>query len=405
MNDGTFKTPAPRFRWIRPGWFFAGFALGLAGLSYLGWTTARTDYHPGFVRFYPPISPEASYYPTLDEMTAIVRARCRPDQILVIVGGNSILLGVWQPPADLWSRKLQELLGDRYCVINFAFRGASPTDGGAIVAEALRHEFPRQIYIANEAPFNEVLPLGHEPFAYLFWQAYFSGRLIETPARDRDIAIYKKEREHHRVFLEAAAGEWFDCALHCRDFWNRVCFEDFCTVPSYMGDYFPAFLKPRRLFPDTEPDAYDPALKDRKYQAVYLDAEMAIVRKFTGVFYQRGPNGKWRSTPLRRMELLLNHMEAFPRPLVSRTLILVSRNSPYYRRQLTPDEQVREDRGYHDGVLFWRKAGYPSMEYGRDFTDDDFGDRTHLSRTGGRKLAEAVAPEVRAISERLGYIK
>jgi hypothetical protein len=405
LSDAAPTTPVARFSWIRPGWFLAGLALGLGGLAWAGLVAARTDYHPGFVRFSLPIAPETSYYPTLNEMKAIVRSRCRRDQVLVIVGGNSILLGVWQPVADLWTKRLQDLLGDRYCVLNFAFRGAAPTDGGAVVAEALRREYPHQIYIANVAPLDWIDMIGHEPYEYLFWQAYFSGQLIRTPERDRAMAEYWGQKGQTRHFLEEAVSEWFDCALHYRDLWNRECFENFCTVPSNLGGCVPALLKPRRLFPDEEPDALNPEFIRRKYAPSGLAAEMDIVRGFTASFYRKGPGGNWRSTPLERMQFLLNHLEAFPAPLAGRTLILVSRNSPYYVRQLTADERAREEQGYRDGVLFWRKAGHPSMEYGRDFADNDFGDRTHLSSTGGRKLAEAVAPEVRIIAERLGYLK
>ena len=133
MNDAPSASVRP-FRVLRAGWFFAGLALGLAVLAWKGRQAVATDFHPDFVRFHPPISLEGNYFPTLGEMRAIVRARCRPDQVLVIVGGNSILQGVWQPAAQLWSRRLQERLGPRFCVVNFAFRGASPTDGGAVVA-------------------------------------------------------------------------------------------------------------------------------------------------------------------------------------------------------------------------------------------------------------------------------
>src|SRR5258708_2232796 len=89
----------------RPRWIFAGVALGLVVMAWLGRRATESDYHPRFTRFFPAISPEASYYPTIGEMSAIVRARCRRDQVLVIVGGNSVLHGVWQPAEVMWTRK------------------------------------------------------------------------------------------------------------------------------------------------------------------------------------------------------------------------------------------------------------------------------------------------------------
>lgn len=396
-------SPSSAAPWMRPGWFLAGIALGLAGLSWLGRSAGRTDFHPGYARIYPAISPETHYYPTLDELLTIVRARCRTDQTLVIVGGNSILEGVWQPVGDLWTRHLQELLGEHYCVINFAFRGGSPTDGGAVVAEVLRREFPHQIYVADEAPFNGVDSFAHEPYRYIFWQAYFRGWLLDVPARSRHIAEYQWNKEQRRTFSEAAISVWLDRALNYRDLWNRVCFEDFCTVPSYFGDYFPALLTPRRKFGDEEPDAYDPAFMAVKYPASSYEAEMRIVRDSSGQFYARAGDGAWQLSPAKHKELAKIYAEAFPPQLIPRTLILVSPSSPYYRSRLTPDETERDRQGYADAVRLWGDAGYPAMEYGRDFTEDDFGDRTHLSKTGGRKLAEQVAPEIRALADRLSY--
>ena len=397
--------PCPRPPWLRPSGYVAGLAIGLAWLSWMGWRASVTDYHPGFARFYPAISPETNYYPTLNEMTAIVRARCRHDQVLVIVGGNSILEGVWQPVADLWSRHLQDILGDRYCVINFAFRGGSPSDGGSVVAEVLRNEYPRQILIADESPLNGVEPIAHEPYRYIFWQAYFRGLLIETPARTRVIKEYQLDKGQRRIFRERAISNWFDIALHYNDLWNRICFERFCTVPSYLGDYVPAMLKPRRLFADDEPDAFAPQALAAKYPASVLDAEMRIVRNVSANFYRKTEAGDWMLARAKFDEMEVNYKEVFPGALKARTLILVSRGSPYYRRRLTPDEQARDDQCFRDAVRIWRDAGVESTDYGRDFTDDDYGDRTHLSKTGGAKLAELVAPEVRAMAAKLSYLK
>jgi len=401
-QPGPSPTPLP---WMRTEWFLMGLLLGLGALSWLGWRAGHTDYHPGYARIYPAISPETNYYPTLDEMTAIVRQRCRRDQVLVIVGGNSILEGVWQPVGDLWSARLQELLGDRYCVINFAFRGGSPTDGGAVVAEALRKEYPRQIYVADEAPFNGVESFAHEPYRYIFWQAYFRGQLMADAARSRHISEYRWNADQRRIFMESAISVWFDAVLNYRDFWNRVCFEDFCTVPSLLGDYVPKMLAPRRTFRDDEPDAYNPIFLAKKYPAASFDTEMFIVRNMTGQFYSRSRDGSWVLSQAKRAELAQNYNEAFPRALIPRTLILVSQNSPYYRSRLTPEERERDEQGFRDAVQLWRGAGYAAMDYGRDFGDDDFGDRSHLSKTGGRKLAEMLAPEVRALAQRLSYLR
>ena len=40
---------------------------------------------------------------------------------------------------------------------------------------------------------------------------------------------------------------------------------------------------------------------------------------------------------------------------------------------------------------------------GPDFTVDDYHDRTHLTAAGGTKLADALAPVVRQMADRLGY--
>lgn len=48
--------------------------------------------------------------------------------------------------------------------------------------------------------------------------------------------------------------------------------------------------------------------------------------------------------------------------------------------------------------------GLAVLAYGGDFDDDDFADRIHLTKLGGRKLAAITAVEIRALVERLGYL-
>jgi lysophospholipase L1-like esterase len=404
MSEPTTQTPHARFNWILPAWFLGALILGLAALSLVGRRVARTDYHPGFIRFFPPTSPESNYFPTLNEMTAIVRGQCRPDQILVIVGGNSILQGVWQPAEEVWTKRLQQLLGDHYCVINFAFRGAGPANGGAVVAEVLRDAFPRQIYIANEAAQTAIESLGYDPYRYLTWQAYFAGKLINYPPRNETIARYRATPEGGRVLRDAAISSLFDRVLYYRDLWNFITFRYVCTIPSLYGAAIPDLLTPRSKIPDAEADATDPANVENRYPAAVFDTEMQIVRGFEG-YSHRTADGHWVLAEATREDMAAHFAEGFPTPLKARTLMLISRSSPHYRRHLTPDEAIGEDQAYANTVEIWEKAGYAAMSYGHDFNEDDYGDRTHLSKLGGAKLADAVAPKVRAMAEQLGYLR
>jgi hypothetical protein len=45
------------------------------------------------------------------------------------------------------------------------------------------------------------------------------------------------------------------------------------------------------------------------------------------------------------------------------------------------------------------------MPEGHGLTAADFADRIHLNAAGGVKLADRVAPRVRAMAERLGYVR
>jgi hypothetical protein len=402
MSD---SPPQSSLGWLRvffrSRWFLGGFCAGLVLMGWLGRRATATDFHPQFTRFFPTISPEANYYPTIDEMCAIVRARCRPDQILVIVGGNSILQGVWQPADVMWTRRLQEQLGDGYCVINFALRGATPADGGAVVAEVLRTEFPRQIYIANEKAMTGIFPLGNEVYRPIFWQAYFDGRLLSYAPRDFRVKEYLVHRNHRADVPGIVGGALLDRVLRFDDFWNRMAFERFNTVSSIFAPAPPAMFSPRKFFRDDEPDGTDIPL-ERRYQPAVRETEMIITRGTTVLCYDRTPDG-WALKPDTQRDLRHRFGEAFPDRLRPRTLLLVGRDSPYYRLALSPEDLARDEQGIRDTVALMREFDYAVLDYGADFTDLDYADRTHLSPPGGEKLARKVAAEVIALTEKLGY--
>jgi len=350
------------------------------------------------------MSPETKYYPTVNEMMAMVRARVKPGQILVIVGGNSVLRGVGQPPAQVWTKHLQENLGDGYCVINLAFNGSAITDGAAVVAEALRTEFPRQIYMANAAPAQPPMADGSNEYRFMFWDAWYKGLLVDDPARNVEIKKFHALFPYSEGMPELHAREWLDQWLYFQDLWNSVTFTKFNTV---WGFYIPGltpFLKPRKAFPDPEPDFLEMPMAAR-YKPDDLEAEMINVRGCSEYAFMKDAAGKWQVYQPKWDEFDSINKATFPPELKKRSLILLSRNSPYYIRRLPPDEQERDDLAYLYAVKKWKESGCDSMDYGKDFTVDDYGDRTHLTWHGGIKLARLVADKVQAMSQGLGYLE
>lgn len=396
-----------------------GVVVGFGALCVLGRRAAREDYFPGFVRFMRWTAPDTKFYPTVGEMMSIVRTQAKPSQVLVIVGGNSILRGVGQPADKIWTKTLQENLGPGYAVVNLAFNGSGITDGGAVAAEALRKEYPRQIYIANAAPTQPPAPDGTGVYRFVFWEARAKGLLIDDPARNAAIVVSNQNPvvrnpppEGGQGLQELRAREWLDHLFYFQDFWNRVTYEHFNLV---WGSYSPgptAFLAARKTYPDPEPDRAAYKLSDR--YAPNSDAEMIIVIgdsqyaygvvDATGFHEQKDASGKWALYAPTWDQFSAGIKGVMPQELKKRTLILMSRSSPYYVRKLTPDQQERDDLAYLHAVEEWKAGGYDSIDYGKDFTADDYGDRTHLTWRGGDKLAALVADKVREMSRNLGYL-
>jgi hypothetical protein len=397
-----------------------GALAGFGGMCVLGRIASRENHLNHFVRFTQWTSPETKYYPTIGEMMSVVRAQAKPEQILVIVGGNSVLRGVGQPVERIWTRALQQNLGPGYCVINFAFNGSGITDAASVAAEALRHEYPRQIYIANAAPAQPPAPDGTGLYRFVFWEAYYKGLLIDDPVRAAAIvksneADVIQNPEGETGLREMKIREWLDSFFYFQDFWNWFTYKQMNTV---WGFYMPGttdFLLPRKRYKDPEPDLSTFPM-DARYLPGNLAVEMSIVRGFTQYVFMsldqyghpqktKDASGKWQ--PYVPVWDYFNHSirVAMPDELKKRTLILLSRSSPFYLKYLTPDEKERDELAYEQSMVMWKAAGFDAMDYGKNFTAEEYADRTHVTWQGGAKLAPLVADKVREMSQNLGYLQ
>ncbi len=395
--------PASR-PFFRPWTLLAGFGLGLGLMAWAGRTVIQRDLHPNAVRFHPMIAPDSQYEPTMGEMRAFVRARCRPDQILVIVGGNSILLGVGQPADRVWTKRLQEILGDRYAVVNLAFRGSSPTDGGAFVAESLRDEFPRQIYIANVAALQAADAIGIESYRFILFDAYYKGLLLPWAPRDQELKDHLADPAHKTARFERRLGAQADALLHYRDFWNWWSSTKFFTFATPFQPNPKLAYKPRAYFRDEENDYEGTPFEDRFTPATIAN-DTVISRAYSAAGYSKNTNGVWQLAPAARQQFLDYARRAFPDQLKPRTLILISRNSPFYTQKFEPELRERDDQAIRDTIAGYEQLGYAALDTGTGYTIEDFGDRTHLTSTGGAKLAAVTAPKIQDLANQLGYLK
>jgi hypothetical protein len=226
---------------------------------------------------------------------------------------------------------------------------------------------------------------------------------MDYPPRTQSVGHhYQLDARDRRARLEIIGRVWLDRCLHFRDFWNYVTMDWICTIPSAYQPALPEVHWPRQRFADTEPDFADIPLASR-FRRDLVDTELRIIRGATAPFYQRAGDGRWQLAEWKRKDVDTYICAVMPELLRRRTLIVVSKNSPYYVDQLATGERERDEQGYRDTLEIWRGVGYHAATYPSDFNAADYGDRTHLTVTGGRKLAGMVADDVQTIAAECGY--
>jgi hypothetical protein len=404
-------------QWLVPNALFLGIAAGFAACCLLGHRVTRHNCFPDFVRFHPMIGPEHLVYPTVRQVRALARERLPADKIAVIVGGSSVLQGACQPPGKVWTRQLQEQLGDRYAVLNLGFRAARPSEFGAVAAEVLARERPRLVLLTDMGAHISVPahPDG-EAFNYFFWDAHARGQLLPDRLRDERLAQLPEElREAARRLPRAPGSPPADpagrlaevqaqMALNSRlcfnDLWTTLACTHCCTLWDAQASVLGNFYAPRNGSPDLDQGVPPP----QRY-VHHNEMNLAILRNVIVHKCVKDAQGKWVEAPTAGVwdAFERNAAAAFPEAVRGRTLFLVMRASPYHLRQLSADEQACYDEMLRIAERKLHKLGFTVRLVGTDYGPEDYGDCFHLAEEGAAKLAATVAPLVREAAERLGY--
>ena len=372
----------------RPLPFIAGLVLGLLALSWLGSVVESPRLAESFVRFHVFLSAEGGYFPTARQIRSIVERRIDPEpKVYVIVGGSSVEHGAGQPESLIWTRFLQEHLGPEFRVTNLAQRAGSSTDFGNIGAELLLREGCPVIYVAGAGLVVFGTALQGSFFRHAMFDAWHRGYLLPWPPRDQLLAdaAWRGPSE----LRGPALGGLLNAYLNFNDLWNFIGYE-------YASSNWNRLLLKRSFGPRAslaDPLNYEPEPNLR-----YRDDVNWLMRIVKGqILSPTDPS--WQGI------MALTEQMTPPR-LRAVTLAIVQLNSPYYLDRLDPTDREAYVAQAYDHARRLREIGFRRAEVpGTDFTADDYVDRTHLSVSGGQKLAVKLAPIIRTMATELGYLQ
>jgi hypothetical protein len=377
---------------LSPFPFFVGLILGLAALSSIGSYAWRQTPMGDFVRFHRSIGVETNYFASTGQVDSLIEAvESASPKVIVIVGGSSVFNGVGQRPEALWSKRLANLLGPDFAVLNLAQRAGGSGEFGSAAAELLIKRKRPVIYVADAsiATFNN--PLSTAWYRDFLFTAWHRDWLLPWPPRDKLLA----EAAWHGdpVLRTTAISAALDRVFRFRDFWNAVSWCCFGTVWS-KGLAYSSF-KPRRSLPDPE---MTPAQLAHMWTLVTpADIEKTVRSVRTEIMPRSASH-------ITRQAYWIEHLA--PAELRAVTLLSVRTSSPYFTDRLAPveHEQFRRQIGEQRD---WLKAfGFDTvLAPGASLAASDYVDRVHLSDAGAHKLAEEIAPHVREMAIRFGYIR
>jgi hypothetical protein len=391
-------------RWVSPTALFAGAAAAFLACSMAGWVASSQSPYEGFVRAHPQIAPEGSFHPTVSQLRAVVAERAPRGSIVVIVGGSSVLHGVGQSRDQVWTRRLQERLGERFRVFNLAFRGGGYSEGGAVVAESLIKNGWPVIYVGDTTPATTVPPVRGFRYEYMLWDAYEKRLLFDDPTREARLneLIGRFDGPEREALGERRLGAWLDRPIRFNDLWTTAGYRWIFTVWNFLARDRP--FAPRKVFVDSEFLSVPPL--NRRYPRSNLEFSLRIARSFAEGHIARDAKGPAADPALPRWQAFRNAIEVdLPLELRQRTLMVIDGQSPYYLSRLTPEERLLYDLVVARTVTILRETGSESVAVGPGFTVDDFYDRVHLTPAGGTRLADTVAPIIRDMAYRLGYTR
>ena len=378
---------------IRPGWVVSGLVIGFLVCCVSGRIMANANFFEDFHRFHNFINPTSNFYPTVSEMISIAEANSRPDQTIVIIGGNSIFYGFGQNSSELWSDSLQRIIGANYAVCNFAMPSAEPFEGAYWTAEALIRKGRKVIYATVAHPAITGSPEGSRVYGYAYWDARGKRLLYHDKSRDCLIEsrISGHSYEKQQRILELKLCMQLDSLFYFEDLWTALGYLKFFTVWSEPTAANP--FAPRRCCVGEQYSLVPIA------QRVRPEFVRSLKSDYSACF--EGNSTEVKSSFWTKMSTEASAL--VPSSLKRHCLVVVASPMPRYLSMLDELERSRELQAFRLSEHAWSRAGYNHTNFREQLMDNDYSDGVHLAPSGGCKVAEILAVSIRSISSELGY--
>lgn len=388
---------------LMPRTFFLGFAAGMTACALLGRQVERDGFYQNFVRVGGPFQIDNTFLISPRQMTLWIRAHCSRDKTLVLVGGSSIMMGTGQPVRELWSRKLQDLLGDRFCVVNLAGPAGALNGFASTTLGILEKEY-KGAYLVSDMTDTVAAysPDGVVSQKHYFWSAYYNGMLDPSFVADGTdpsgrLRVQKSSMtDSERARAEQLRlGAWLDSFLHFNDLWASLHFNHFTTY--YFHNAGAWQWTARRTWPDYDYEVdFDSLRRLKQYTEAVgspgFEGTLGRLRKLDTYFQSVRGGFRLRERMLGVFEQQLRDNIVDARK--HRVILAYIGPTPYYMDHLTEAERGAYETLYERKSAIVRSHGYHVVR--PLLSAEDFSDLVHLDALGGHKLAAAVAGEILA---------
>lgn len=357
-----------------------------------------------FTRFHEFINPNGGFYLTYSQMLAEARQALadNPNKPLVIIGGDSVFYGEGQSSKNVWTKYLQQELGDKYTVINLALPGTKVFEAGYWVYEKLYSEGAPVVLITDALPSTVFEPTGSIPMHYMYFDARERNGLQpyekreEFAVKNKQWTLFKDPAHVEKYSLRAK----FNHYLNAEELWTHFTYSIAGTF--YHRTTMYNSLLPRKDFGD--PFADRPPFNGS--DAEKLDLGVGQVRHFMhGIvdLYEADKKTEYDQFFWKRLEACTDC--SVPQAMRPNIAVCVTEINPLFINDLKEKEKEQYFHLKKMWVENFERAGFTTWLLNEKLGTENYVDFDHLSVDGGKTMAKDLAVRIKDFVQKRVIIK